>query len=112
MARRGFFAELQRQARIAQREAERQRREAIKRQNAAIRQAEQARKAEERAKLQAARAADAERKRLEKKPRQPMWRRDKRRSRNSMRYSLGPTRRSTVFLLPRSMLMISSISVR
>jgi restriction system protein len=66
MARRGFFAELQRQARIAQREAERQRREAIKRQNAAIRQAEQARKAEERAKLQAARAADAERKRLEK----------------------------------------------
>jgi restriction system protein len=64
--RRGFFAELQHQAKVAAREAERQQRAAVREHNAAMRRAEQARKAEERAIAQAARAAAAEKKRLEK----------------------------------------------
>lgn len=66
MARRGFFAELQHQARVAQREAERRQKAAARAHAAAVRQAEQAQKAEERAMQQLARARQAERKRLEK----------------------------------------------
>ncbi len=63
---RGFFAELQHQAKLAAREQARQEREAQKAHRAAVRSAEQARKAEERAAAQFARATAAERKRLEK----------------------------------------------
>lgn len=66
MARRGFFAELQHQARIAAREEERKHRQATREHAALVRRVEQARKAEERAKVQLARSAEAERKRLEK----------------------------------------------
>ena len=66
MARRGFFAELQHQSRVAQREAERQQRAAARDHAAAVRRAEQARKAEERARQQAARARGADRKQREK----------------------------------------------
>jgi restriction system protein len=66
MARRGFFAELQRQARVAARESERQQRATVREHDAAIRRAEQARKAEEKARAQTARAAQSEWKRLEK----------------------------------------------
>jgi len=64
--RRGFFAELQHQARVAEREALRAERETEREYNAAVRKAEQMRKAEERATKQAARAHEAERKRFEK----------------------------------------------
>ena len=64
--RRGFFAELQHQARVAERERLRAEREAERECNAAVRKAEQMRKAEERAAKQAARAHEAERKRFEK----------------------------------------------
>lgn len=70
MARRGFLAELQRQARIAAHEAERRQRAAVREHDAAVRRAEQARRAEERARSQAARASEAERKRLEKEARE------------------------------------------
>jgi restriction system protein len=66
MARRGFFAELQRQARIAARESERQQRQAARDQAALIRRTEQTRNAEARAQKQLAKSAEAERKRLEK----------------------------------------------
>ncbi len=66
MARRGFFAELQHQARVAEREAERQQRAAAREHAAAVRRAEQARKATERARGQASRAAVVDRKRMEK----------------------------------------------
>lgn len=60
--RRGFFAEMQHQAKLA----EQRQRAASREQEAAVRRAEQARKAEERAMLAAQRASEAERKRLEK----------------------------------------------
>ncbi|WIG19215.1 hypothetical protein [Kocuria rosea] len=60
--RRGFFAEMQHQAKLA----EQRQRAAAREQEAAVRRTEQARKAEERAKLAAQRASEAERKRLEK----------------------------------------------
>lgn len=64
MARRGFFAELQHQAKLAAREQARAQREAERAYNAALRRAEQLRKAEERAAKQLARATEAEHKRL------------------------------------------------
>lgn len=66
MARRGFFAELQHQTRVAAREADRRERTAAREHNAAVRLAEQARKASERAWQHAANAAAATRKQLEK----------------------------------------------
>lgn len=66
MARRGFFAELQHQARVAEREAGRRQRAAAREYAAAIRRAEQARQAEDRAREQAARAMEWDRKRMEK----------------------------------------------
>lgn len=66
MARRGVFAEIQHQARAAQREKERRQQAAVREHEAALRRAEQARKAEERAKAQAERASEANRKRLER----------------------------------------------
>ena len=70
MARRGFFAELQHQSRVAARERERAEREAYQRRAAAVRQSEQAKKASERAQIQLAKSAEAERKRLEKEARE------------------------------------------
>jgi restriction system protein len=66
MARRGFFAELQRQARIRELEHERQQRDMARQHSALVRQLEQAQKAAERARNQLAKAAAVERKRLEK----------------------------------------------
>jgi restriction system protein len=66
MARRGFFAELQHQAAVAAREAERRQNAAIREHNAAVRRAEQARKAQERAAAAYARASEADRKRFER----------------------------------------------
>lgn len=60
--RKGFLAEMQRQARLA----EQRQRAANREQQAAIRQVEQAQRKAERAQIQAARAAEADRKRLEK----------------------------------------------
>ena len=70
MARRGFFAELQYQSRVAARERERVEQEAVRRHLAAVRRTEQAKKASERAQIQLAKAADSERKRLEKDARE------------------------------------------
>lgn len=70
MARRGFFAELQRQLRIAQRERERQEREVARDHAARVRHLEQARRAEDRARVQLTKAEAAERKRLEKEARE------------------------------------------
>lgn len=70
MARRGFFAELQHQGRVAARERERAEREAVRHYATVVRQAEQAKKASERARTQLAKAADSERKRLEKEARE------------------------------------------
>ena len=70
MARRGFFAELQYQSRVAAREREREEREAVRSHVAAVRQTEQATRAAERAKTQLAKATDSERKRLEKEARE------------------------------------------
>jgi len=70
MARRGFFAELQRQSRIAQRERERREREAARDHAARIRHLEQTQKAAERARVNLAKAEAAERKRLEKEARE------------------------------------------
>ena len=70
MARRGFFAELQHQSRVAARDRERAERETVQRHFAAVRQAEQAKKTSERAQNQLAKAADSERKRLEKEARE------------------------------------------
>lgn len=66
MARRGFFAELQHQARVAARENERQQRQAARDHAALIRRAEQAHNAEVRVQKQLAKSAEAEQKRLEK----------------------------------------------
>ena len=69
MGRRGFFAELERQARVAARDRERAQVAAVRQHNAAVRHAEQAQRAAERAQAQFARASEAERKRLEKEAR-------------------------------------------
>jgi restriction system protein len=69
MGRRGFFAELQHQARVAERERERQARESYRRQVEAERAAERARKDNQRLQTQYARAKEADRKRLEKEQR-------------------------------------------
>ena len=66
MARRGFFAEIQRQARIEEREREHRERQAVRDQAAYVRRTEQARKAAVRLQTQVAKTAEAERKRLEK----------------------------------------------
>ena len=66
MARRGFFAELNRQMRIAAREAERAKREAERAHKAAVRRVEQARREENRARQQLAKANEAERRQLQK----------------------------------------------
>lgn len=69
MGRGGFFAELERQARVAARDRERAQLAAVREHNAAVRHAEQAQRAAERAQAQFARASEAERKRLEKEAR-------------------------------------------
>lgn len=66
MARRGFFAELQHQSRIAQRERERREREAARDYVARVRHREQVQKDAERARVQLLKAQAAEQKRLEK----------------------------------------------
>ena len=66
MARRGIFAELNRQMQIAARDAERAQREAERAHKAAVRRAEQARREEDRARQQLGKAKEAERKQLEK----------------------------------------------
>jgi len=66
MAGRGFFAEIQHQAKVAARESENRQRAAARQHDAAVRRVEQARKAEERALAQANRAAESERKQFEK----------------------------------------------
>jgi restriction system protein len=66
MARRGFFAELQHQAKVAARDAERAQAARARQHAAAVRSAEQARKASVRASAQAQRSDAANRKRLEK----------------------------------------------
>ncbi len=70
MARRGFFAELQHQGRVAARERERAEQYAVRRHAAAVRQAEQTRKASERAHAQFSRATEADRKRIAKETRE------------------------------------------
>jgi restriction system protein len=70
MARRGFFAELQHQLRVAARERERQQRESVRRHLAAVRQSEQAKRTWERAEAQLAKARESERKWLEKQARE------------------------------------------
>jgi restriction system protein len=66
MARRGFFAELQHQSRLAARESARAERAAVRNHMAALRLAEQARKADQRMQAELARANAAEQKRLQK----------------------------------------------
>lgn len=66
MARRGFFAELQHQAKVSAREAERAQAARTRQHAAAVRETERAQKAAERAATQAARASAADQKRLEK----------------------------------------------
>lgn len=70
MARRGFFAEIERQSRLAAQQRERAHRAAVREHTAAVRHAEQAQRAAERARAQASRATDAERKRLDKEARE------------------------------------------
>lgn len=66
MARRGFFAEMQHQAKVAARDRERAQAAQVRQHAATVKQAEQARKAAERAAAQAQRADAATRKELEK----------------------------------------------
>lgn len=66
MARRGIFAELQHQAKVSAREAQRAQAARVRQQTAAQREAERAQRAAERAAAQAARASAAEQKRLER----------------------------------------------
>ncbi len=66
MARRGFFAELQRQSRIAEKERERREREAARERAAQLRQRERNMKEAERAKVQQAKAGAARQKQMEK----------------------------------------------
>lgn len=68
--RRGFFAELQHQAKVAAREAERARATQARQHVAAVREAERARQTAVRAATKAERAAEADRKRLEKEARE------------------------------------------
>lgn len=70
MARRGFFAELQHQSRLAAQQRQRREREAYRAHAVAVRSAEQARKAADRAVTQAERASGAEKKRLDKEARE------------------------------------------
>ena len=70
MVRRSFFAELQRQARQAERERQLAQREAERAHKAAMREAERARREHERAIAQQARAQAAEQKRLAKEARE------------------------------------------
>jgi restriction system protein len=70
MARRGFFAELQHQSRVAAQDRARAEQVAARRRVAAARQAEQARKTAERTQSVLVRSAEAERKRLEKESRE------------------------------------------
>lgn len=70
MARRGFFAELHRQARIAQRERERREREAARDHAARLRHLEKLQKDAVRTLFLATRASAAEQKRLEKEARE------------------------------------------
>jgi restriction system protein len=70
MARRGFFAELQHQASVAAREAQRAQAAQVRQHQAAIREAERTRSAAERAAAKAQRAGESERKRLEKEARE------------------------------------------
>lgn len=69
MAKRGFFAEMQHQAKVSAREAERAQAARMRQHAAAVREAERAQKAAERADAQAQRSSEAERKRLEKEAR-------------------------------------------
>lgn len=66
MARRGFFAELQHQAKVAAREAERAQAARSRQHVAAVREVERAQKAADRAAAQAARASAADKKRLDR----------------------------------------------
>jgi len=70
MARRGFFAELQRQERIAQRERLKRERHAARHHATLVRNRVQAQKEAERARLQFEKAEAAEQRRLEKEARQ------------------------------------------
>jgi restriction system protein len=70
MARRGFFAEMHRQVKVAQREQERRQRIALREQSAEARRREQHQKALVRLGGQMAKAEAAERKRLEKEKRE------------------------------------------
>lgn len=70
MARRGFFAEMHRQAKIAQREQERRQRAAVREVAAVARQREQRQKELARLGAQMAKLEAAERKRLEKEQRE------------------------------------------
>jgi restriction system protein len=70
MARRGFLAELARQAQASARERARAERAEVREHNAAVRRAEQARRASERAQAQFDRAMETERKQLEKEARE------------------------------------------
>lgn len=69
MAKRGFFAEMQHQAKVSAREAERAQAARMRQHAAAVREAERAQKAAERADAQAQRSSEAERKRFEKEAR-------------------------------------------
>jgi hypothetical protein len=70
MARRGFFAELHHQGKIAARERERTERERERAIQSAIRREEQARRAEEKIRSQLERAAEVDRKRLDRETRE------------------------------------------
>jgi restriction system protein len=70
MARRGFFAEINHQIKVAAREQKRAASQAEREYQAAVREGERARKAEERAAKRLARANQAERKRFEKEARE------------------------------------------
>lgn len=70
MSRRGFFAELEYQSRLASKERERANREAARKHAAAVLQDAAARMARERGQAQLAKSADAERKRNEKEARE------------------------------------------
>lgn len=70
MARRSFFAEIQHQASVAAREAQRAQAAQVRQHQVAIREADRARSAAERAAAKAQRATESERKRLEKEARE------------------------------------------
>ena len=70
MARRGFFAEMQHQAKVAERERARQQREAEREYNAAVRRAEQAQKAAAKMQAEYERATAAQQKAFAKQARE------------------------------------------